>query len=523
MIYIFMEEILNSLFLMPSIFKNFIFLFFFINQLAAQEVTLMINAPGYAGKKVDVWVVDDQFTGHQSLVGTKVLKNDLAKFIFKASNIELIRISLDYQYGMLLVEPNAIYNITFPVLKDRSILTLAGATSIQLIYNDLDSNDINFKLSELNERIDGFMLESIPTFMTAVDSSSGGADQDNENRNETYNLNRFSERELLKKVEAYHLSLDSIYSDENDYFNTYLEFVFANLELSLGKNRRKLFFEYLENTDIAYNNIEFVKFFKAFYADFFDFYSYYPYAEKLINAFESAQPTHSLLEIIKGDTLTGSDKMQRLVMLKGLYDLYPNTSTWKKKIIDILKESEKNNPYLEQRKIASYMIGNLLKGSSGSKVPEMKYLNNMGDTLYLSGMHGKMVYIQFFAGWNTSAIAEMELMVELKKRYGNLVEFLSISIDENFEDFTAFVNKNNSEFKWNFGWIGDDSELRNSFEVFHLPLFYLIDEQGYIISWPALWPSTGIESIFNKIKYSRKEKKKNGYWDSPSNKSNKDG
>jgi len=506
---------------MPSLFKSLFFIFFFANQLSAQEVILTISASGYTGEKVNIWIEDDLFTGHRNLVDTKVIENDKATFHFDIHQIKLLRITLNYQYGLLLVEPGTKYKVVFPVPEDNSQLSLAGTSRIQLIFNDLDSNDINYKISNFNKLVDEFILNNLSEDIRIADSSSISGTQPESTQSE-FAISRFSERDMMRKMDGFRTGLDSTYRDIGEYFNNYRNFTFANIEYDLGKERRKLYFEYLENSDIGYNNVEFVKFFKTFYADFFDFYSYYPYSDKLIAAFESAQPINALINIIKGDTLTGSDEMKMLIMQKGLYDLYPNTSRWKGRIVEILEILKNENPYSEQRLIAGYMVENLLKGKKGTRAPDMEYIKADGDTLSLSDLKGKMVYIQFFASWNTSALAEMELISELRKRYGNRVEFLSISIDENVNDFTSFAEKNKA-FKWEFGWIGDDAKLRNEFEIAHLPLFYLIDEQGKIISWPSLWPSTGIESVFLKTKYNRKAKKKKGYWDAPPNKSNNDG
>jgi thiol-disulfide isomerase/thioredoxin len=506
---------------MPSQFKSIFFFFFLLNQLAAQETVITILAPGYSEKKINIWIEDDLFTAHRRLIDSKIVENGQAIFKFDIQKIRLVRISLDYQYGLMLVEPGAEYQVIFPVYDDRSNRSLAGTARVQLIYKDLNSNDINFKISEFNTLVDEFIIEYISVYSPESDSLNNLESQP-ENSDNSMAIKRFSEREMVKKVDLFSKITDSIYSNGDDYFSSYRKYVFANLDFSLGVKRRNVYFEYLENAKVVYNNVEFVKFFKTYYNEFFDFYSYYPYSIKLIAAFESNQPIDSLLNIIKSDTLTGSDEMQWLIMQMGLYDLYPNTSRWKGRIIEILELLKKENPYAEQRLIAAHMIADKLKGKKGTPAPKMQYVNDKGDTLYLSELEGKMIYIQFFASWNKSALAEMELMMELRKRYGNIVEFLSISIDENYADFASFV-VNNKDFKWEFGWIGDNAELWNEYEIVHLPLFYLLEEQGKIISWPALWPSTGVESIFQKVKYDRKSNKKKSYWNAPPSKSNNDG
>jgi len=504
-------------------FKAFVFFLVFFSQLSAQEVFLDVLAPGYSDKKVNIWIEDDLFTGHSYLLNSEYLVGDSARFTIRNQEIILIRIELDYQYAMMLIEPDKNYQVIFPLPNVKSSLTLAKKTRVQLTYKNMDSSDINAEISEFNPLVDQFILENLSVKQVqGTDTSIALEPELEEILDDRYEIKSFSERGFLKKLGNFKISMDSLYGNDGEYFSTYRRYVFANLEYSLGKKRRPLFYDYLQDQPVEYNNVEFVKFFNVYYKDFFDFYSYYPYSEKLITALESPKPEESLLDLIKGDTLTGSDEMQQLILIKGLYDLYPTTSKWKNRIIEILESLKTDNPYSDQRLIAQYMIEKLLKGKQGTSIPEMVYVSNNGDTLKLSDMDNTIVYIQFFASWNTSALAEMELMTELRKRYGNMVRFLSISIDENYEDFKLFV-ENNKSFKWDFGWVGDDPVIWDEFEIDHLPLFYLINEQGKIISWPALWPSTGIESNFYKIKFNNKEKKKKGYWDGAPNKSNKDG
>ena len=128
-----------------------------------------------------------------------------------------------------------------------------------------------------------------------------------------------------------------------------------------------------------------------------------------------------------------------------------------------------------------------------------------------------MVYLQFFAKWSTSSLAEMEMMVELKKKYGRYFDFVSISIDENKGDFDSFLKKH-SRFKWEFGWIGDDPTGLYKYRVINLPLFYLFDSEGKIIIWPALWPSSGIEEYFYRFDKKKVQNKNKDYWnDRPKN------
>ncbi len=328
-------------------FRGFILFLLLFSQLSAQEVSLTVIAPGYSDSKINVWLEDDLFTGHRYLIESKYLEGDSARFTIVNQKIKLVRIELDYQYTLLLVEPNKNYQVIFPLPNDKSSLTLAKKTRSQLIFKDLDSNDINIKISEFNENVDRFILDNLSVKQVqGTDTSIAVEPEIEEMFDDRLQINRFSERGFLKKVVDFKVIMDSVYGNNEDYFSVYRKYAFANLEYSFGKKRRPLFYDYLQDQSLEYHNVEFVNFFNTYYKDFFDFYSYYPYSKKLINAFESENPVESLMEVIKGDTLTGSVEMQRLILIKGLYDLYPNTSRWKGRIIEILENLKAFQSYV---------------------------------------------------------------------------------------------------------------------------------------------------------------------------------
>ena len=146
---------------MQYLFKTIIFFLFLFSQLSAQDASLTILAPGYSDKKVNVWLEDDLFTGHRYLIDSEYLVGDSALFIIGNRKIKLIRIELDYQYALMLIEPNKNYKVIFPLPSDENALTLAKKTRVQLIYKDLDSSDINAKISEFNPLVDQFILQNL--------------------------------------------------------------------------------------------------------------------------------------------------------------------------------------------------------------------------------------------------------------------------------------------------------------------------------------------------------------------------
>ena len=186
---------------MLSQFKALVFFLFLFGQLSSQDVSLTVIAPGYSDKKVNVWLEDDLFTGHRILINSKNLAGDSAQFTIGNHEINLIRIELDYQYALMLIEPYKSYQVIFPLPNDKSALTLAKKTRVQLTYKNLDSSDINATISEFNPLVDQFILENLSVEQVqGTDTSIVNENQTELNFNDRYEVKSFSERGFLKKL-----------------------------------------------------------------------------------------------------------------------------------------------------------------------------------------------------------------------------------------------------------------------------------------------------------------------------------
>ncbi len=496
---------------------SLLILLFIVSSLTAvsQETQLKIHAAHYENEPVYLWVEDDYFSHHKTLIAQSKIENGEASFNLEIKQITKVRIGIDYQFGSLFLEDQREYEVYFPLRNKDVNRSLAWNTQVELLFIDFPETDINLQISRFNANHD----KAIATVLS-FDIQNDSLDREGDDR--SMESRKFSQKESLAEYLKYMATWDSLYAkNDSPFFNKYRMYTGASVAYSLGQKRIELYNSFLKEEPVSYNNQEYAHFFNAYYQNYLNSYDYYPLIEKRNRAFASDNARKSLEELLYQDSSNTDGGMQELVLLKSLYDYYPkHTFSFDSVIVSIIEEIATSSPYYENSLIANNYLQNLKKGKKGELFPDFEFSNRLGDTLLLSDFKGQMIYLQIFASWSPSSIAELELINELTKKYNN-VRFISLSIDPKKEEFDSFL-ANNKKFKWEIGWIGVHPNVLELLSIYDLPLFYLIADDFSILNWPALWPSTGVEKIFYEERLKEKEEKKFRFWEDQTNKSKRE-
>lgn len=100
-----------------------------------------------------------------------------------------------------------------------------------------------------------------------------------------------------------------------------------------------------------------------------------------------------------------------------------------------------------------------------------------GGSLSLASLHGKAVYLNFFASWCPPCNEEAPTINALQKQYGSRgLQVVGVDVLENARKAEQF----RSEHHLIYPAVVDDGTLRNQYDVNGLPVHVFIDRSGVV-------------------------------------------
>ena len=105
-----------------------------------------------------------------------------------------------------------------------------------------------------------------------------------------------------------------------------------------------------------------------------------------------------------------------------------------------------------------------------------------GKPLRLSDLRGKVVLLEFWAGWCAPCVAEMPQLRELHTSFGgsNRFAMVGLSLDEQETDLRRGVKF--LKLDWPQAWVGIDSPVVQAYGSTAIPANFLIGRDGRILS-----------------------------------------
>jgi thiol-disulfide isomerase/thioredoxin len=185
---------------------------------------------------------------------------------------------------------------------------------------------------------------------------------------------------------------------------------------------------------------------------------------KRVSEFYEKHP-ESLVPLIAMDYLDPRDYPDFMTEVKQHYaEIYPNHS-----MVAAMRTRLERNLYL----------------ANGRFAPEMELKTPEGESVALSSLRGKIVYIDFWAAWCMPCRREHPLLRELYDEYRDKgFEIYAVNLDETREAWVRAIEEDRIE------WLqiadpnhpGMNSHEAQLYQVTSIPNTYLLDEEGKIIA-----------------------------------------
>mgnify|MGYP000907851582 FL=1 len=179
----------------------------------------------------------------------------------------------------------------------------------------------------------------------------------------------------------------------------------------------------------------------------------------------------------------------RADLAKGTLQLISPSSTVNKEIFDFINKNVTDEKVKEAAKKAYDVATKLIPGSPSPKFSN--YENFNGGTTSLDDFKGKVTYIDIWATWCLPCRGEIPALKELEKKFhGKDVAFVSISIDQNKDEWKEFVKSEDLKGVQLFAENAFESQFIQDYGIRQIPTFIIIDKEGKIVNADAPRPSS---------------------------------
>jgi len=445
------------------------------------QVVIEGYAPAFIGKMVEFNAYQDYVTRTRVNLATAMVRPSDSSFTLKiqtASTIEGI-IEIDQTEASLYIAPNTDYTVYFPEANGPKTYQNAETN---LYFSDLDTLDINYLVLQYHQWLDTYIA---------------------------YHEREIARGGFLAYLDTFKLYAADAYKEINDpYFITYVRYDLGELEQTFGGNaqsekRLKTYLEYIEPFPVYHENDRYMKFLLAFYDK--EFREYLPVTEEAImKAINRSSPT-LLMKALRNDILLAKPELRELVMIDKLGKAFYREIDFQPNILAILDSVAVNSQSLVNANVAKNVKDYLTNLEAGYPAPHINLNPNSETPIKWSTFKGKFVYFNFFTTWNKQAIRDMEIIHEMRSDYDEDISFLSVCTDEDTAQFNQYI-KAHPEYDWDIVHIGEGHELAEAYKVTSIPAYFMIDQDGFIFSAPALAPSPNakyqtIKDVFDKIQY----------------------
>ena len=461
----------------------YFFLFFCSFNLIGQDSTFITGyAPQFIGQNVKLYAYSDYITMTRiTLFETVVDTNSLFKIPNQSKSTNKVIVEISNTEAELFIAPNTNYSIKYFKPKDAPI-SFANQ-KVELIFYDLDSTDVNYRILQYNQWLDTYIYYN------------------------RYNIKKYGFSPYLDTFKIY--AYDAYKDLKSPYFINYVRYNIATMERTKVSSRQKkakanTYLEYIHPFPVYSNHDQYMKFIKSFYPK--DFETLLPQVKASVYLALDAKSPSKLSKALKKDPIFQIEELRELMMVNMLGNSYYKRGYDRSSIVTILDSVSRFSKFKPNARTAHNMLVYLTKMEHGYPAPELLMKNKNGDMVSWGTFKGKFIYVNFFASWNQTSVTEMNLIKELKMKYGEDIAFVSFCTDKTVEKYDEYM-ANNPKIDWDVFYLGENHDLIEQFNVKSIPQYFLIDQEGFIALAPAKSPSPNGEykSIDETFFYIRSE------------------
>lgn len=420
---------------------------------------------GSVEKSKSEWVylyeIDDFLTRSETLV-QKFKTNSQGRFYFNLDHHQTKRyvIRINNTFTELYLQPDSEYKIIIPS-ESIEVIPYFSGREIELLFIDLDTNDINYKILGFEAWLDDEMADLY--LLKDADPT------------------KFIDGVLKFKVDVF----KTYKEDTSSFFVNHIKYVLGktidNIKYFGSPSEAEKFDFYIKGQKIQYQLPAYFDYFKDYYQGVAQKLN--PTAKKIISKGLSNGNASQLAQGLMTDSLIPNLQIAELVGLLIIAEEYPKANISQNQLISITKFLEKNSGFEENKILARNLSKKFFTLVSGDALPPIP-LNKDSDL----GKLGSFQYVHFFDPDNPKSLAESRALKSLYEKYGSQIDFVSICLDSHREDET-FKDRVLKNIEWPVYSLPYHHPIWKALNIGTFPYYILIDPTLIIQSMPALGPT----------------------------------
>ncbi|OFY86361.1 MAG: hypothetical protein A3F72_11205 [Bacteroidetes bacterium RIFCSPLOWO2_12_FULL_35_15] len=446
----------------------------YFNVSFSQNVKISGVAKSYENKEIGVWVNNDYISNTQKQLTYSAI-DSVGNFLleFNSKEIQYITLKVEKSIASMYIEPNANYDVMILPPDSSSYQNPNLEHDVKISIKLKSKTEINALTMDYDKRFDDFL---------SVDYKS------------------FVSRRSKPEIDSFKLVMHDFYSSVNNlYFEAYINYTIAALEEKTNVSEKKLYENYLQGKPVIYNNPEYMNFFNAFYKQKLQNYSLTNEGKSLKFQIDGRGSFKGTMDVLRQDDFLKNDTIRELVVIKGLYESYYDGAFQRKNIVPMLRQVVEESKIPEHQRIAQNILNSFSKLKVGGTAPFFELPDKNGLTHSIDELRTKKyIYLMFFDKNCTACLQQLKIIPSLKKKYGERIEFVSISTDSKTSELKDFCSQN-PKYDWLFLYDNSAGMLKNKYEIKSLPTYFLIDPAGKFIQVPAESPDEDIDRTFFDI------------------------
>jgi len=440
--------------------------------ISGRDVQLKGNAPGAAGKFIEVYNQPDPLTGKNILI-EKVRVGEDEKFIISIDCDSICWIRLRhgiYEFLLLIEAKDRQYELELPayraIPKEEKLNPFFQYKIIHIRLNgEANLNNVIRHIDSLYYDYTNMVTESIYLGEKLPDQDS-----------------------LLQSFSDVEKSL------EGEYALQYFKYRYSVLKIISGKHRIH------GSEDIDLINKSFFPLMPA-YTDLVK-QVFNGYLGRLANnkktspirgMINSAESYRDIVKLIMEQKSIRDTSLLEFVLLDNLYSEYYKGGFRKESIEEMFSWISHNATHEYNRWLAAFIIIEVQKLKPGNCPPGFTLSDSYGNVISLDSLRGKFSILAFGTTELTETRHELDILNNWVNDYKDKLQVVIIILDENFQLALEQAGYRKYDFIFLDGSASD--KLLDDYNIRYLPSFYFLDRETRLIFSPALMPSENLRSL----------------------------